>query len=252
MRAVLFPLVTVLLLTSCAMAPQEDTFTRKDPDRAAALNVQLGIEYMKRGNYEVALRKLKHALELDPGYAEAHNILGVLYARLGETEKAEQHYRKSVRLAPQAPRLLNNYALFLCQQGRVEEAEKLFNQALDNPLYTTPEVALTNAGICHLDHEDEIKGEAYLQRALAINPDFPPALLQMARLSAGEGHYQQARGYLKRYQDTGAPQGPDFLRLGIRISRGAGDELQAARYERMLRSITPRPEAEPSADGSPQ
>ncbi|RME34225.1 MAG: type IV pilus biogenesis/stability protein PilW [Gammaproteobacteria bacterium] len=237
----LFTLVVVLLLGGCATAPQQDRLPdRKDPDRAAALNLQLGIEYMKRGEFETALKKLNHALELDPDYAEAHNVLGVLYARLGEKAKAEQHFRRSVSIAPKASSLLNNYGLFLCREGRVEEAEGLFNKALDNPLYTTPEIALTNAGTCHLDHGDAAKGEAYFRRALAINPGFAPALLKMAQISAQGGHYAEARGYLERYEQTGAPHDPESLRLAISIARGLGDSGQAARYERMLRSGSPR------------
>ncbi len=37
-------------------------------------------------------------------------------------------------------------AVILCQQNRLDEAENTFLKAAANPLYESPEIAITNAG----------------------------------------------------------------------------------------------------------
>ena len=41
---------------------------------------------MDRGQYEIALEKLKKAVAYDKTYAPAHTMLGVLYETIGENE----------------------------------------------------------------------------------------------------------------------------------------------------------------------
>ncbi len=56
-------------------------------------------------------------------------------------------------------------AAFLCQEGRLEEAEKTFLRAAANPLYETPEIAITNAGSLSLvTINREAEAEKYYQR----------------------------------------------------------------------------------------
>lgn len=56
--------------------------------------------YEEQGEFENALRECELAIQLAPGWAEAHNLRGVLLEELGQTEKAIQAYREAVRLAP--------------------------------------------------------------------------------------------------------------------------------------------------------
>ncbi len=48
----------------------------------------------------------------------------------------------------------NNYGTYLCQRGKPDEAIKHFLAALDDPFYSTPSIALTNAGSCALGQGD--------------------------------------------------------------------------------------------------
>jgi len=239
MRLLFLPLLLTTLLTLAGCnAAKEQSETGYEPGKLAEVNVQLGIAYMQEGQNEVALKKLKSALELDSSYPMAHNMLGVLYERLGKLDQAEQHYRRSVSLAPEDPLILNNYGQFLCQRGRYAEAEKEFLAAIANPLYTTPEVAYTNAGTCIGQSGDASRAEDYYRQALQSNPKMPTALLRMAQISHGKKSYLSARGYLQRYLAV-AKQNPESLWLGIRIERQLGDRDTAASYALLLRSKYP-------------
>ncbi len=209
-----------------------------DGRKVAELNTQLGLAYMQRGEMTRALARLKRAVAADPAYARAHTALGVLYERLGELEQAEAHHRRAVRADPRDSYAHNAYGSFLCARGRLAAADAEFRAALANPLYETPWVALTNAGLCALKAGDPRQAETYFREALGRNPRFAPALIAMADLSFQQGRYLQARAYLQRYQAV-APHTPRSLWLGVRIERRLGDRDAEASYALLLKGKFP-------------
>jgi len=110
-------------------------------EKASAVNVQLGIGYMQQNKLDLASEKLTKALRQDPKSAPVHNAYAILQERLKQMDLAEVHYKEATRLDPKNSQAANNYGAFLCRTGREVESEKYFLQALDNPLYSTPEFA---------------------------------------------------------------------------------------------------------------
>jgi len=166
----------------------------------AAVNLNLGVEYLRLGQYEKALSKLEKAREADENYPPTYNTLGVLYQRLGDKVKAEAYYQHALRLNSSDPPTLNNYGRFLCQEGRYDEAEATFLKAAQNPLY---------------------------------------ALLQMAQISYTNASYLSARAYLQRYLEIGKHTAKT-LWLGINIERELGDKNLLASYELLLKNKFPQ------------
>ncbi len=199
---------------------------------------QLGQQYLNEGQPAVALRKLKRGLELDPQNAHIHAVLGLLYQRLGETGPAQHHFSEASSLEPRNPYYRNAWGSFLCQQGAYGEADEQFRRALENPLYSQPWAASTNAGLCAYQAGDKEKAETYLRRALGANPNIPQALLKMARISLERGDASAAKNYLERYR-LQAPHTPDTLLLGLRIERTLGDPSGMERYLTVLRTRFP-------------
>ena len=210
----------------------------QDVDPLAKNYTQLGLGYMREGEYELAWRRLHRALEIAPDYSAAHNGMGLLYERLKQPSKADEEYSRAVTLNPTDSSAQTNYGSFLCREGRVEEAEQRFLQALKNSLYATPENAYANAGVClHGAGQDE-KAERYLRSALERNPKLPTALLTMAEIRYDAKKMLSARAYLQRYLEVGE-QTPKVLWLGIRIERELGDRQAVASYAARLRSRFP-------------
>jgi type IV pilus assembly protein PilF len=201
-------------------------------EKASKINVQLGIGYMQQNNLELANEKLSKAIRQNPDSAPAHNAFAILQDRLRQTEKAEYHYKKATNLDPENSQAANNYGAFLCRHGRERESEKHFLQALKNPLYSTPEVAYTNAALCLLqlgEAEETQRAKEYLNKAIAVNSDYGPALLVMANLLFEEGEYAAAKPYLDHYSLV-ARASARSLWLAIRNtlqldSKGNVDEL---------------------------
>jgi len=196
-------IVAVLMCLAACQGPgirHQDNAVEEVKQSPADVYVALGIEYMKRGMNDVALEKLKKGLQIDASSSDVHNVLGVLYDRLGKKELATQHYEKAVQLAPQNSSAQNNYARNLCSRGRYEQADEHFKKALANPLYKSPLLALTNAGVCAMKANELAKAETYFRTILQHNEKYAPALLQMAELNFIKKNYLSVRAYLQRYR----------------------------------------------------
>lgn len=237
-------LLALLLMVGCAPMPpggagtaEQSAPTGSDLNRAR-VHTELGAGYFSRGQYGVALNELGIALAAEPAYAPAYNILGLVRAELREDKEAEEAFRRAVSLQPQYSEAHNNYGLFLCQRGRVDDALARFELALGNPLYATPEKALSNAGACTLSKGDLAKAEVYYMRALRRAPNLGMALLGMAEVDFRSHRLLAARGKLRQLSD-GSELNAQALWLGVRVERALGDRPAENTYAAQLRRRYP-------------
>jgi len=79
---------------------------------------------------EQAREAYLHALELDPGIADAHVNLGRQFHVAGELGRAEPHYREAVKLSPDDPTPHFNLGVLLEELKRREEAVHAYRQAI--------------------------------------------------------------------------------------------------------------------------
>jgi type IV pilus assembly protein PilF len=241
-------LLAVLALSvhfaGCANTQSAGSGTRgadKD-DPGARIHTELAAGYFQRAQYDVALQELRIALASDKSYAPAYSILGLVHAELREDKEAEQHFRRAIDLSPNFSDAHNNFALFLCQRGRHAESLKHSELALANPLYTTPEKALANAGNCALEKGDPAQAELYFVRALKRAPNLAAALLGMAEIHYRNARWLAARSVLRQYGGQFSEQaamGPQALWLGVRAERMLGDREAEANYGSILRRHHP-------------
>jgi len=231
----------VLLLSACASQQPKDPYDETKTQKAVISNTSLGLEYMNRGQYEVALNKLKKAVKEDPDYAPAQTVLAVLYERIGEKELAGKHYKKAYEAAPKDGDVNNNYGVYLCQSGKPDEAIKHFLAALDDPFYSSPSIALANAGSCALKAHEYDKADEYLRRALKIEPGLADALMNMSRLSFEQQDYLKARAFMQRYE-AATGHSADTLLLAYKIEMASDNPRAANTYKLMLEHDYPNSE----------
>jgi type IV pilus assembly protein PilF len=228
-------LLVLLLLSGCA---SQQTDEPTDKRKSAESNTALGLEYMNRGQNEIALGKLKKATRDDPSYAPGFTVTAVLYERLGELSLAGKNYQKAYEADPADGDVNNNYGVYLCKKGESTKAMKHFSSALDDPFYSSPSVALTNAGSCALQTGDMLAADDYLRRALKIEPDFPDALLTMARVNYLEKDFLKSRAFLQRYESVANHQAESLL-LAYQVERASRDPRAANKYKLILESNYP-------------
>jgi type IV pilus assembly protein PilF len=206
--------------------------------RAAEANTKLGIALLRQDEPQRAMQKLNKAIRQNPGSSDAHMVRALAFERLEKPDKAEDSYEESLSLDSKNAQALNNYGRFLCGRGELSEAQGYFDRAVDISTYETPEVPLTNAGICALRNGESEKAEDYLRRALKQNKKQARALLYMAEIRLEREQYMSARGYYERYLDA-ARQTPRSAWVGVRIASQLGNKNAVASYKQLLRNKFP-------------
>jgi type IV pilus assembly protein PilF len=216
-------------------------FHKASPATSAATNMQLAIEYMKLGKLASSREYIELAVSQDPSSPNVQMTAGLVYERLGEMPKAERAYSSGFRLGKGDPNIQNTYAGFLCRTGKAVAGEKLFAEVARSPVYQTPEVALINAGVCVRGTGDLVDAERYFNRALAIHPNLPEALVQLGNIDFDRGDFTQALQTVQRYLAVNPPTS-EVLWLGFRAERKLGDATAAAGYARRVQTEFPNSE----------
>ena len=209
-----------------SLVPRADIDT--DERRRARIRLELAAGYYQQRNLSVALDEIRQALTIDPNYAAAYGILGLIYMDLDEREKADQSFREGLRLHPGNADLNNNYGWFLCRTGREREAIPHFEQALRDPLYTTPSRPLHNAGLCLRRIGDLAGAETYLRRAFQVDPANPVAMFNLSEIYLGRNELDKASFYAQRLVTMHPPTAQTlWLALKVEHRRGNGDAEQS-------------------------
>ncbi len=217
---------------SCAARKQSNDLDVAEPS-PADVYTRLGIEYMDRGQLDLALENFRHALELDSGSSEANHAIAILYQQLEQRHLAARHLEKAVALRPTNASAQTDHASFLCSKGEYAQANKHFEIAINTPLYKRPWVAMANAGICAQKAGKIDEAESYLRKALKKRPNFAPALLAMTRISVAKGEAMSGRAFLQRYQSV-AKDTAESLALGMEIESELGDQKAVEDYRSQL------------------
>ncbi|MBD3609961.1 MAG: type IV pilus biogenesis/stability protein PilW [Gammaproteobacteria bacterium] len=215
-------------LSACSSAAKkaEEEPRHETPSR---INTELGLGYLRQGDYRRSMEKLKAALRYDAENPQAHHYIAELHRRLGDNGSAVKHYERAIELAPEDARLRNNYGTFLCEQNQFQQAEVQFLLAIGDPLFGGRMQSYENVGICAAQAGKLKKAEAYLRKALNSNPKLPTALYRMSMINYDKGDYLRARAYLQRYEQV-ATHNAESLWLGIQVEHQLGDRDVMLKY----------------------
>ena len=119
---------------------------------------------------EAARQIWREILAVSPDNAEAHFNLGLLYIRSGEYQPAVAAFRKVLTLQPQMPDALFNLGFAYTKSGRYDEAVESYNRAVAlNPPYRD-EILYNLATVLEIQG-DRQKALQKLQTAIELNPE---------------------------------------------------------------------------------
>ena len=237
-----FWLFVASLLAGCAGIQPQAT---ADQRRAAEVNAELGISYLRQNDLAQAQRALDRAIQFNPRLAMAHLGMASLRERQGSIDAAIEHYRIALSLEPNNPYVQTNLGDLLCRQGKMAEGQVLLAKAIANPSYAARHVALLSAGLCDLNLGETERAERRMREALQIEPRYPDALFEMARLTYADGRPFQTRAFLSRLGALGVVA-PESLLLCYKAETQLGNGLEAHRCaERLKRDF---PESEEAAE----
>jgi len=101
----------------------------KYPDDFRA-HMILGALLLARANAGAAVAMAEDAVRIEPGQAEARNLLGSAYNGVGRVPEAVEQFRRAVMLRPDLVNARFNLANALVKAGRLDEAIEQYQQVL--------------------------------------------------------------------------------------------------------------------------
>ncbi len=151
-------------------------------------------------NYGIILKNLGHlkeaelstrkAIELNPGFADAHSNLGTILNELGKLQEADLSYRRAVKLNPNDANAHYNIGNNLIDFNKLKEAEVSTRKAIE----LNPDLAKahSNLGLILRDLDNLKEAEASTRKAIELNPDLAEAHLNLGIILRGLDNLKEA------------------------------------------------------------
>ncbi len=189
----------------------------------------------QQGRLDEAERAYRQILAEKPEHPGALHLLGVIRQQRDDPDAALDLIGRAISLNPHKAVYRNNYGAALLTLGRYGEALRSFQRSLAiRPNYPD---ALANLALVQTAIGRESDAMANYRKALSLDPRHRDARRRLARLLEGSGRHQEVCEMF--------PQGPaerrspeDLLDLG-NIFLGAGREAEAADQFRELIAVQP-------------
>ena len=104
---------------------------RKEYPKEKWVFVLLSLYYGSRDMYEKEIETLQAALQLDPGYGDALNLLAYAYADRGEFDRALEYLERYANVSPGEANPFDSMAEVYFRKGDLEEALKRYEEAVE-------------------------------------------------------------------------------------------------------------------------
>jgi adenylate cyclase len=178
-----------------------------DPDLAEAHSAR-GLSYSLSKKYDLAGEEFEKAMRLDPKLYEAPYFYARAYLAQGMSYEAAPLFERASALRPEDYQSKAFLAAAFTQQGRIGEASKASRRAIsaiETWLDTNPDDARAlNLGATIWSNLGETENAVeWAKRSLAIDPEDPQLLYNVACVYAIEGLKDDALKCLERAIDKG-------------------------------------------------
>lgn len=218
-------ILSLLMTLSCAGTSKQ----KENNIREGQIHMQMGSNYLNKGNTELALFELTKASRLIPGDPDVHFALGTVHLLREEPELAMEEFLRTIALNKQHADAYNNLGYTYLKLARWDEAIEACQKALAVVTYDTPERAMTIIGWAYYKKGDSARGLDMLKRALNMRDNQPDTENRIATIYLEEGRLDKAKTIL---QDL-ARRAPRFssARLNLGIVYYKERDFVAARRE---------------------
>ncbi len=151
---------------------------RPKMNEAAKAPYLQALEAFGRGDLEVSKSLFRDAISKDSKAYQAYYSLGVVLERLHDSDALSQ-YRQSFTIVPDYEPAITAYGIGLARRGSASEAD----QFLTERRAKMPKSAAVTAALAEVKSMQRDTGTAQelAQEALKLNPNYPPAMVTLAR-----------------------------------------------------------------------
>jgi predicted O-linked N-acetylglucosamine transferase (SPINDLY family) len=191
----------------------------------------LALQHHQAGDFPRAEHMYRQVLQVDPGNADAHHLLGVLAYQLGRSEQAVASIRHAITINPWNPAYHSNLGVALEALGQPNDAAASYEQALRlQPDYAE---AHNNLGNVLLLHGKLHEAVGHYHLALQFRQDYPEAhnglahvFFHQGKLNEAVAHYLKAIGIRPDYSEAHCGLG-DVLQRQAKLDKAAEHYRQA-------------------------
>jgi Tfp pilus assembly protein PilF len=186
------------------------------------------LQYLSIGAGEQAIKELNDAVKLEPTNAEFQNLLAFAYHYEGRYQFALTHYAKALELAPGYAEAHVNLAALYLELERWDDAIRQGRAALQITTYQSPEKAYNNIGLAYIGKKDLISARRAFRDALAFHDNFPEAHRNLGIIYYQQGHvedaireFREALRLRPNYAEALADLGVAYLERGSKAEAAA-------------------------------
>lgn len=242
--AILLALLGALSWKQCAVYADLPTLWKstlaKNPESWLAHN-NLGLELVRQGKMDEAIKHYRKALQINPDYEEVHSNLGEVLIQQGQTGEAIVEFHKALQINPSFLEARNNLGVALLQQGHIDEALAQYREALRiNPDYSQTHYNLGNAFLGQGRAEDAV---AQYREALRINPDNADARINYGNTLLQQGRTDEAFAQFHEALRINPARADVHYNLGVILLQQGREDEAAARFHEALHINPALPEA---------
>jgi tetratricopeptide (TPR) repeat protein len=205
-------------------------------DCSADTWAEMAVALEVAGDADGALAALYRAFQLRNDSLSITRQLAAMLKRKGRHEDALGVLKRAAEANPCKPGLLAAYGDGAAEMWRIGEAQKAFRQSLQaDSQFTYGQVRL--AAMLRLQRQ-YAQAESLLKQVLAQQPDYVPALLELARTWQDLGRTEEALSALQQSIE----RDPAARLFAARLWFEAGDGAEAIRQAQI--AVSSRPDAE--------
>ena len=187
-------------------------------------------QFVQKGDNKAAVIQLKNALQKNADDGEARLLLGTVYADTGDSVSAEKELRRALALGIAPERVLPPLGKALMGQ---EQYQKVLDETAAAAAQGKPEI-LTLRGEAYLALNQPDKSKETLQLALKAQPDYPGALVGLARHALSQNDIDGATRYAEEAVKSN-PNNPEVWIFKGRLLRAQHqDDAALAAYDKAL------------------
>lgn len=244
-----------VLLTACQSTSQNTTSVyqgtdpsqrKRDKMELAQARTALAGQYINQRQLDAAKRQLDEAIEAQPNYAPAYDMMGNLLKIEGSPSNianAEKYFKKAISLDPDFIQARNNYGVYLSELGRHQEAIEQFNIAGSTLGYHNRAGALENLGLTYLKMNNPKAAEMAFNKAIETESATVTAKMEMIDILIGRHESLKAKAYFNDLKTMAQlhnqPMPSRLLYQGVRLGILQNDRQEIQRLSSQLLSQHP-------------
>ncbi len=183
-----------------------------------------------------ALSYLGQALNIYPGYADAHTEAGNAYMVIGAADSSVAHFSMALRLDSLQSTAANNLAVVYLRQRKFADAVTAYKKAV--ALLPSNAQAYFDLGGCYIELKQYDDAIAALQKALALDAGIAGANMQLGFAYFQTKKYDEAEKYIKKELDAHPNDIGGLGNLGTMYLR-SGQQAKALEVFKKVRDLAP-------------